>query len=181
MKIGIFSDRYLPLSDGICTSIETFRIELEKLGHEVYIIAPKPSWRYRPPSDRIIFFPAVKGLFFEDYLAPIFYPPRAVKQIEKLDLDIIHTQTPGPIGLLGVYFALKHSLPLVTTYHTDLFEYVKHYRGTLPGTMAISLLLPAITGRSMAKCRQRRASMKPVRDIDEWHRKILVPTMTLLH
>jgi 1,2-diacylglycerol 3-alpha-glucosyltransferase len=181
MRIGIFTDRYLPLSDGICTSIETFRQELEKMGHEVYVFAPKPSWRYKPPSNRIFFFAAVKGLFFEDYLTPFFFPPQAIKQIEKLQLDIIHYQTPGPIGLLGVYYALKHQLPLVTTYHTDLFEYVKHYRSTLPGTMALSMLLPAITGGSRAEYREALRSIKPERDIDKWHQKVLVRSLTLVH
>jgi 1,2-diacylglycerol 3-alpha-glucosyltransferase len=181
MRIGIFSDRYLPLSDGICTSIESFRIELEKLGHEVYVFAPKPSWRYKPPSNKIIFFAAVKGLFFDDYLTPFFFPPQAVKQIEKLNLDIIHYQTPGPIGLLGVYYALKHRIPLVTTYHTDLFEYVKHYRATFPGTMALSMIVPAITGANISVYRQALASIKPERDIDKWHQKILVRSLTLIH
>lgn len=181
MRIGIFSDRYLPLSDGICTSIESFRIELEKLGHEVYVFAPKPSWRYKPPSNRIIFFAAVKGLFFDDYLTPFFFPPQAIKQIEKLNLDIIHYQTPGPIGLLGVYYALKHRIPLVTTYHTDLFEYVKHYRATFPGTMALSMIVPAITGGNISVYRQALSSIKPERDIDKWHQKILVRSLTLVH
>jgi glycosyltransferase involved in cell wall biosynthesis len=181
MRIGIFTDRYLPLSDGICTSIETFRQELEKLGHEVYVIAPKPSWRFKPPSNRIIFFNAVKGLFFEDYLTPFFFPPQAIKQIEKLSLDIIHWQTPGPIGLLGVYYGLKHNLPLVTTYHTDLYEYVKHYRSTLPGTMALSMLLPAITGGNMAEYRKALTSIKPERNIDRWHQKMLARSLTLVH
>jgi 1,2-diacylglycerol 3-alpha-glucosyltransferase len=181
MRIGIFSDRYLPLSDGICTSIESFRIELEKLGHEVYVFAPKPSWRYKPPSNKIIFFAAVKGLFFDDYLTPFFFPPQAIKQIEKLNLDIIHYQTPGPIGLLGVYYALKHHIPLVTTYHTDLFEYVKHYRATFPGTMALSMIVPAITGGNISVYRQALSSIRPERDIDKWHQKILVRSLTLIH
>jgi glycosyltransferase involved in cell wall biosynthesis len=181
MRIGIFSDRYLPLSDGICTSIETFRQELEKLGHEVFVIAPQPSWRFKPPSKRIIFFPAVKGMFWEDSVAPFFYPPQALKLIQKLSLDIIHFQTPGPIGLLGVHFALKYDVPLVTTYHTDLYEYVKHYRSTLPATVALSMLVPAITGGSMGEYRKAMSGVKPERNIDHWHQKLLSRTLTLVH
>jgi glycosyltransferase involved in cell wall biosynthesis len=181
MRIGIFTDRYLPLSDGICTSIETFRQELEKMGHEVYVFAPKPSWRFKPPSKRIIFFPAVKGMFWEDSVAPFFYPPQALKSIQKLNLDIIHFQTPGPIGLLGVHFALKYNVPLVTTYHTDLYEYVKHYRSTLPATVALSMLVPAITGGSMGEYRKAMSGVKPERNIDHWHQKLLSRTLTLVH
>jgi 1,2-diacylglycerol 3-alpha-glucosyltransferase len=181
MKIGIFSDRYLPLSDGICTSIETFRLELEKLGHEVYVFAPKPSWRFKAPSDRIIFFTAIKGLFFDDYLTSFFFPPQALKQIDQLKLDIIHYQTPGPIGLLGAYYALRKKIPLVTTYHTDLFEYVKHYPAVLPGTIGLSLLAPVITGGNMDEYRNALSSIRPERNVDKWNQKIVVRGLTLIH
>jgi 1,2-diacylglycerol 3-alpha-glucosyltransferase len=181
MKIGIFSDRYLPLSDGICTSIETFRKELEKMGHEVYVFAPKPSWRYKAPSSRIIFFSSVKGLFFDDYLTSFFFPPHAIRQIEKLNLDIIHYQTPGPTGLLGAYYALRKHIPLVTTYHTDLYEYVKHYPSVLPGTIGLSLLAPVITGGNMEEYRTALSSIRPERSVDKWNQKIVLRGLTLIH
>ena len=40
MKIGIFTDSYKPYTSGVVTSISTFREELEKLGHQIYIFAP---------------------------------------------------------------------------------------------------------------------------------------------
>jgi 1,2-diacylglycerol 3-alpha-glucosyltransferase len=181
MRIGIFSDRYLPQTDGVSYSIDIFRVELEKLGHEVYVFAPRPSWRYREPSKRIIRFASIKGLFWEDMLTSFYIPPQALKQIEKLNLDIVHYQTPGPVGLLGAYYALKYRLPLVTTYHTDLYEYVKHYRSVLPGTIALSLLAPLITGSGMSEYREALSSIKPERSVDKWNQKIVVRGITLLH
>ncbi len=181
MRIGIFSDRYLPQTDGISFSIETFRVELEKLGHEVYIFAPSPSWRYKERSSRVIRFAAIKGLFFDDWLTSVFFPPQALKEIEKLHLDIIHYQTPSQIGLLGAYYAQRNNIPLVTTYHTDLFEYVKHYPQVLPGTIALSLLAPVITGGGMDEYRKAISSIKPERSLDDWNQKIVVSGLTLLH
>jgi glycosyltransferase involved in cell wall biosynthesis len=181
MKIGIFSDRYLPQTDGISVSIETFRSELEKLGHEVYVFAPKPSLRYVERSSRIFRFPAVKGLFFDDWLTSFFFPPRVMKLIDKLNLDIVHYQTPGQIGLMGLYYGLQNDLPIITTYHTDLYEYVKHYPQVLPGTIALSLLAPVITRGKMEEFRQMFSSMKPERSIDVWNQKIVVRGLTLIH
>ncbi len=65
MRIGFFSDFYLPRADGIAYSIESFRIELEKMGHEVFIIAPKPTIRHKDANKHILRFPAIKGLFFD--------------------------------------------------------------------------------------------------------------------
>jgi glycosyltransferase involved in cell wall biosynthesis len=181
MRIGVFSDRYLPQTDGVSYSIETFRAELERMGHEVYVFAPRPSWRYKELSARVIRFSSVKGLFWEDALASFYVPPAAIKRIDKLKLDIIHFQTPGPIGLLGAYYALRHHIPLVTTYHTDLFEYVKHYPQILPGSIALSLLTPAITGGGMSEYRTALSSIKPERSVDKWNQKIVVRSLTLLH
>lgn len=181
MRIGIFSDRYFPQIDGVATSIETFRIELEKLGHEVYIFAPRPSYSYRDHTKRVIRFPAVRGLFFEDYLLTLYFPPQAIRKIDQLNLDIVHFQTPGQIGLLGAYYATHHDKPLVTTYHTDLFQYVLDYPATFPGTVALSMLVPAITRRGMQQYREVLSSIKPERNIAKWHQKILVRGITLLH
>jgi glycosyltransferase involved in cell wall biosynthesis len=123
----------------------------------------------------------MKGLFWDDALASFYIPPAALRRIEKLKLDIIHFQTPGAVGLLGAYYALRHRIPLVTTYHTDLFEYVKHYPQILPGSIALSLLIPAITGGGMSEYRTTLSSIKPERSVDKWNQKIVVRSLTLLH
>ncbi len=40
--------------------------------------------------------------------------------------DAVHVSTPGPVGLLGRRFALRHRLPLLGTYHTDFPAYIDH-------------------------------------------------------
>ena len=56
MRIGFFTDRYFPLVDGVSVSIETFRIELEKLGHQVYIFCPSGAKKNLYEPERIIRF-----------------------------------------------------------------------------------------------------------------------------
>jgi 1,2-diacylglycerol 3-alpha-glucosyltransferase len=181
MRIGFFSDFYLPRADGIAYSIESFRIELEKMGHEVFIIAPKPTIRHNDHNKHIIRFPAIKGLFFDDYMTSFFFPPQRFRQIEKLKLDIVHFHTPGQIGLFGAYFAFRRDIPVVTTYHTDLYEYVTHYPKVLPGTIALSMLAPMITNGSMQDYRIGLSSIKPERNVDKWNQKIVERSSTLLH
>lgn len=181
MRIGIFSDRYLPQIDGVCYSIETFREQLEAMGHEVYIFAPRPAWNYRERSKHVIRFPAVRGLFFEDYLLTLYFPPQAIRKIDKLNLDVVHFQTPGQIGLLGAYYATHYNKPLITTYHTDLFQYVLDYPNVMPGTVALSMLVPAITRGGRQEYRQIMSSIRPQRNINAWHQKILAHSITVLH
>jgi 1,2-diacylglycerol 3-alpha-glucosyltransferase len=181
MKIGLFSDSYLPSLDGISNSIETFRLELEKRGHQVTVFAPAPGMRYKERSADIIRFPAVKGLFFDDYLTSMFFPPQALQRIKRQKLDVIHYHTPSQVGLLGAYFALRNNVPLISTYHTDLYEYVSHYPAVLPGTIALSLLAPLITRGGLSDFRRAISSIKPERNIDAWNKKIVVRGVTMLH
>ena len=181
MRIGFFSDRYLPLTDGIAYSMEDARRELEALGHEVYIFAPKPERRYCEASPRITRFPAVKGLFFDDYRCSMFYPPRTRRQVDKLELDLVHFHTPGQVGLLGAHYAVRQEIPLVTTYHTDLYEYVTHYPAVLPGVLALTILAPFVTGGGSEKYRTSLSCVRPERSIDRWNQKIVERGMTLIH
>jgi glycosyltransferase involved in cell wall biosynthesis len=182
MKIGFFSDRYLPQTDGVAYSIETFRTQLERQGHEVYIVAPAPGLRFKETSPRVIRFRAVKGLLGEyDYLTSLFFPPAVSRQLDDIGLDIIHFHTPGQVGLLGAYYALRNNIPLITTYHTDLFEYVKHYPGVLPGVLALSMMTPWITGGGMDDFRIGLSNMKPERSVDKWNQKIVEKGVTLIH
>jgi len=182
MRIGFFSDRYLPQIDGVATSIESFRTELEKLGHEVYIVAPAPGLRFKETNSHVIRFRAVKGLLGEyDYLTSLFFPPTVARQLDEIGLDVIHFHTPGQVGLLGAYYALRNNIPLVTTYHTDLFEYVKHYPGVLPGILALSMMTPWVTGGGIDDFRVGLSNMKPERSVDKWNQKIVEHGVTLVH
>jgi glycosyltransferase involved in cell wall biosynthesis len=181
VRIGFFSDRYLPFTDGIACSMEDARRELEDLGHEVYIFAPKPDRRYCEQAPRVTRFPAVKGICFDDYRFSVFYPPRARRQIDRLELDLVHFHTPGQIGVFGAYYAHRHDLPLVTTYHTDLYEYVTHYPGVLPGVVALSILAPYVTGGGAGERRISRSCVRPERSIDRWNQKVVERGMTLIH
>ena len=161
--------------------MEDARRELEARGHEVYIFAPKPSPRYREAAPRVTRFPAVKGLFFDDYRCSLFYPPQARRHVDRLDLDLAHFHTPGQVGMFGAYYARRHGIPLVTTYHTDLYEYVTHYPGVLPGVVALSILAPFVTGGGAAGHRNSVSCVKPERSVDRWNQKVVERTMTMVH
>jgi len=177
MRIGMFTDYYIPVKTGVSTSVESFREQLTALGHEVYVFAPSDGIRVKEEDDHIIRFPAVKGLFVENYMTSVFFPPLQIRKIEKLNLDIIHFHDPSQIGLLGVHIALKNNIPLVSTYHTDLNEYVKSYPVMGPGFMVLSALAPLITGGGFKDAKL----IKPSRNRLAMSRQALKQSMTLIH
>jgi glycosyltransferase involved in cell wall biosynthesis len=47
---------------------------------------------------------------------------------------VVHVSTPGPVGIAGRAYALRHKLPLAGTYHTDFPAYIDHLLGHEPLT-----------------------------------------------
>lgn len=146
MKIGIFTDFYHPSTNGVVFVVDILQKNLQKLGHEVLVVAPRPGLtaRYSPQVKgvKVLWVPAIDGLFFDEYLASVFVPNAITKKIEKENLDIILFITPGQIGLLGAYAAKRLKIPLVQQYSTDLVEYVNHYKTAIPGIFALSFAAP---------------------------------------
>lgn len=124
MKIGFFTDSYLPSPDGVATSVESSAQELQKLGHEVYIIAPdQPHSKERRNIYRVLSVKIVKS---PEVWWALQVPQPSLFKIAKLEFDIIHGHSGGPVSFLGWQLAQLHDLPFVETYHT-LWKYYRHY------------------------------------------------------
>lgn len=189
MKIGLFTDTYRPSINGIVFVVESTKKHLEELGHEVYIFCPARS--IRPSKNAIAFdedhhivrFPSIKGAFYDDYDTSLFFPPRVMRQIRELDLDVIHFFTPGQVGLMGVYTAFKTKTPLVAQHCTDLREYVEHYRDglLLPGLLALIALLPFTVKVDGKDLREIMRLYRPRRGRVEWNIDIVERMVTLVY
>lgn len=139
MRIGIFTESYEPIVNGVSVCVSTLRDELAKRGHEVYIFAP--SYRgHKDASDCVLRLPATHTFLMPDYPFPIPYSPRIRKIFESLNLDIVHTQTPFLLGLLGARWARRCGIPLVSTNHTLYTEYA-HYVPIRPKAVTRSALV----------------------------------------
>lgn len=130
MKIGMFTDTYEPKIDGIVTSIKTYTEELTRRGHTVKIYSPKNSLFVKeereadPDNTRI---PSLSYYAYPDFRLSLPYDPRLVNNIRKEKFDVIHTHTPGSIGLMGIGAARLFGVRSVHTYHTDLEQYTHYF------------------------------------------------------
>ena len=125
MRIGIFTDTYLPYVSGLVTSELMLKEALEKMGHEVFVVtANLEKMKYEYDKDnKVIYIPGVPTKIYDTRLTA-FYNPRAFNQIRKWKLDIIHTQTEFGIGTFGRIISKQLDIPLVHTYHTMYEDYV---------------------------------------------------------
>lgn len=189
MKIGLFTDTYRPSINGIVFVVESTKKHLEALGHEVYIFCPARS--IRPSKNALIFdedehivrFPSIKGAFYDDYDTSLFFPPRVLRQIRELNLDVIHFFTPGQVGMMGVHAAFKTKTPLVAQHCTDLREYVEHYRDglLLPGLLALIALLPFTVKVDGKDLREIMSIYRPRRGRVKWNIHIVERMVTLVY
>lgn len=124
MRIGFFTDTYTPQINGVVTSIQLFKNELEARGHDVYVFAPDPE--QHEDSDATIRFPSVPFAFQKEMRVASPFSFEALRVLDDVQIDIAHSHDPFSIGLFGLSVARRHRIPYVHTYHTIYPEYV-HY------------------------------------------------------
>ncbi len=139
MKIGIFTNNYLPNPYGVSGSVESFRKEFESRGHDVYIFAPK--WKgYIDKNPNVFRYPSIDIKIKIRFPLAIPYSRRIDKILEDLDLSIIHSQHPNLLGSAAARWAKKKKIPLVFTWHT-LYDQYAHFVPFLPRKFAAWLAI----------------------------------------
>ncbi len=130
MRIALFSESYEPIVNGVSVCVTTLRDELSKKGHKVYVFAP--AYRgFIDGRDDVFRFPSRHTVLMPDYPFPIPYAPELFRKFRSLQLDIVHTQTPFLLGIIGKKWAKQCSIPIVSTNHTLYTEYA-HYVPIVP-------------------------------------------------
>lgn len=163
MKIGIFTECYKPVMNGVAVSIETFKKGLEEKGHEVFIFAPDhPTARV---EHHVYRFPSIEDK--KGRLYPILIPSLTIEDaylpediISKL--DIIHSQHMFTAGRLARHVAREFNIPLVYTYHTLIAEYT-HYAGFL--SSIVRSYLKGMSKRFCNSCDQIITPSNPMKKI----------------
>lgn len=118
----MFSDTYLPQVNGVATSIHLFRRELERLGHEVYVVAPVSP----PGDDKVLVVPGVTFAFEKQHRIALPNLLTIVEFLEENRVELIHSHDPFSLGFRAMRAAKLMGLPHVHTYHTLLVKY-RHY------------------------------------------------------
>lgn len=130
MRIGLFTDTYLPDINGVVSSVELLRKKLTEAGHEVYVICTYPGILKVQKEDNIIRLPGIefKKLYGYAVASPLHF--FLYDDIEELNLDIIHAHTEFGVGIFAQMCADHFHIPLVRTYHTTYEDYT-HYANPL--------------------------------------------------
>lgn len=125
LRVGLFTNNYLPMLGGVSTAVETIRTHLERLGHDVIVVAPRMAGAREDPP-HVIRVPALPAPTYPDFSLPLPLPPGLRRSIRGLDLDVFHAQHPFLLGGAARRLARELGRPLAFTYHT-LYDKYAHY------------------------------------------------------
>ena len=157
MRILMISDVYFPRINGVSTSIQTFKQELESLGQEVFLLVPDyPAPYFAEPG---IFRISSRGVVLdpEDRIMRFSKIIEKIPALRELAIDVVHINTPFVAHYAGVRIARELGVPCVSTYHTLFEEYLYHYIPWLPK----GLLRFCARRFSMLQCNQVEGVIAP--------------------
>ncbi len=128
MRIGMFCDSYLPDINGVVTSVVTLKQALVEKGHEVWVVSNHPSLLKTQIDHDLqeIRLPGIEIKQLYGYKASSPIQIRILKEIAKLNWDVIHAHSEFGVGIFGRIAAKYLHIPVVSTYHTTYEDYT-HY------------------------------------------------------
>jgi glycosyltransferase involved in cell wall biosynthesis len=125
LRIALFTETFLPSTDGVVTRLKHTLEALDHLGDEVLVFAPSGA----PSSYAGAQVYGTPGVPFPPYPEKKMCPPHPGMglALRRFEPDLIHVVNPFILGVGGVYYARRLGLPLVASYHTNLVTYASFY------------------------------------------------------
>lgn len=131
MKIALVTDTYWPRVNGVAMSVDSFRHELIRQGHEVLVLCPR--YGSEPPEPGVARFAAIQApLTPEDRLVRPWARKAVFATLDGFAPDVLHIQTELPLGNLARRWGRRRGVPVVITSHTYFEKYARHYVPWLP-------------------------------------------------
>ena len=124
LRIGQFTDTFLPVVDGVGRVALAYAETLSKMGHQVTVVAPMYDTGFRGgyPFELVDFtaraLPGMKQ--YKTGEAP--WDPHYRKRMRMIPLDIVHSHSPFTAGSEAIRLATLRHLPLVGTFHSKYYD-----------------------------------------------------------
>ena len=124
LRIGEFSDTFLPVVDGVGRVVQAYAETLSAMGHQVTVVAPMYDTGARGgfPFELLDFIatplPGMKQYRLGEAMLDAHYR----KRIRMVELDIVHAHSPFTAGSEALRLAAVRKLPLVATFHSKYYD-----------------------------------------------------------
>ncbi len=130
LKIGFFIDAFFPMIDGVIMVVDQYARQLMNVA-DVYVFAPRAQDKsYQDQCPYHVLRSKHLHIPFTDYdLSLPLIDRNFRKQLNQLNLDIVHIHSPFTMGKIGITYAKKRGIPIIGTLHSqyqkDIYERTK--------------------------------------------------------
>lgn len=119
IKIGLFIDTFYPMIDGVVTVVDNYARIMSKYA-KVYVFAPNTGKYDDTKLPYKVIRCKSKKVKGKDYRVPIpKLDKKFMKELENIDLDVVHIHSPFTMGKLGIEYAKKNNKVLIGTIHSQ--------------------------------------------------------------
>ena len=124
LRIGQFTDTFLPVVDGVGRVVQAYAETLSSMGHQVTVVAPMYDTGYQGgfPFELVDFtgisVPGLKQYKVGEAMLDAHYRRR----IRMIELDIVHAHSPFTAGSEALRLAAVRKLPLVASFHSKYYD-----------------------------------------------------------
>ncbi|MCX8066799.1 MAG: glycosyltransferase family 1 protein [Anaerolineae bacterium] len=125
MRIALFTEVFLPKTDGVVNTLCRLLEHLARRGHRAILFAPAggPTEYAGTP---VIGLPALPLPFYPEVrLVPPLVDVR--ETLVAFRPDLVHVFNPVSLGLVGLYLAREMGIPVAASYQTDLPGFVQRW------------------------------------------------------
>ncbi len=139
MRVLMITATYLPSTNGVAIAVSNLKKSLEKLGHEVKVLAPFNLDAAEEMG--VIRYPSIPNPMIKDYPIPLFPGIKSIYSlITSFKPDVVHVHHPFHIGFFAKIIADQFKVPLVFTFHTRYDLYAEKYAMFLPNKLKKELI-----------------------------------------
>ena len=124
MKIGQFSDSFIPVVDGVGRVVYNYCETIARKGHECYAIVPldKFGYRGRYPFDIIDYYSTTLKIMPQYDVGLPTFDLHFKTRLDMTNLDIVHVHTPFIAGIEGIRYGREHKIPIIGTFHSKYYD-----------------------------------------------------------
>ncbi len=146
MRVAFFTETFLPKIDGVVTRIVKTLDQFPNLGMEAIIFAPE--YKRQENISSYQGFPVVRipSIPFKPWYPELrlgMPSTRIYSELRDFGADVVHTVNPFVLGAWGTVVARQLDIPMLASYHTDLYQYAERLKIHFlipPGKLHVSAL-----------------------------------------
>src|SRR5579863_401365 len=125
MRITIITENFLPKLDGVTRTLAMLLEHLQNNGHSVLLLGPDSGMEAYAGAE--VIGTAGIPLPFYPELRFNFFRPLFVRRLKDFSPDVVHLVDPVILGMAGLVAARFLNKPIVSSYHTNLASYCRHF------------------------------------------------------